>query len=141
MWKKWSWTVFVLIGGMGVAMSLQMLFAPGAFGALMAKIGPPQPGALADPAAARVLAFMGRWVATSLLGLNAITVVVACTALRRRERWAAWAMLYWPAMFASHFLMYEHGPMRVVQVVWFVLSLAALAPVFAPGPVRAPATA
>lgn len=141
MWRKWSWLVFVLIGGIGVAMSIQTLIAPQTFVDMMADVGPAKAADFVRPDTAPFLDFLTRWMATSLIGVNGITVVVACTALRRRERWAAYAMLYWPAMFTSHFLMYETGPMTVVQIVWFVLSLAAIASVLLPSSSRVMAPA
>lgn len=124
---RWSWIVFVLIGGLGVAMSLQMLVSPEMFVELMAQVGPGMPEGLGATENADFLAFMGFWTATALIGVNSLTVIIAATALRRGERWAAWAMLYWPFMFASHLVAYDNPTMQAVQVGWIIVSLGAIA--------------
>jgi hypothetical protein len=141
MLSRWSWVVFVLIGGLGVTMGARMLFVPSMFTELMAGVGPALPDGLTHPDSLPFLSFMGFWTATALVGVNLLTVVVASTALRRRERWAAWAMLYWPLMFAAHLLVYEDTTMRAVQVGWIVLSLGAIAAALRGGPERAGAPA
>lgn len=122
---KLSWSLFVFIGAIGTLMGVRVLIEPAALLPLLQSAGP-STAPLAGPEATALAAFLGRWVATALLGGNVLTVVVALTALRRQEPWAAWLMLYWPLMFASHFFMYAPGPMRVVQVVWFCASTAAI---------------
>jgi hypothetical protein len=122
--ERHGWKLFVVIGSFGTLASLAMLIEPSVGLGMLTGIGPPIPeGFGADPFAA----FLVRWLATILLGGNVITIVVAATAFRRGERWAGYAFLYWPAMFFSHLVLYNLGPMSLVQVMWLALTLPVLA--------------
>lgn len=120
-----SWILFVVIATLGTLMGVRSLFDPRSLLAIFDMMGV-STAVLAAPEHDALVDLMGRWVATALLGGNVLTIVIACTALRRGERWAAWSMLYWPLMFVSHFLMYPPGPMRTMQIAWTILSVAAL---------------
>jgi hypothetical protein len=123
MLERHAWKLFVLIGALGLVMSIGMLVDPGIGISMLARVGPPLPsGAATDP----FTAFTVRWTATALVGANAITIAVAATALRRGERWAGVAMVYWPAMFVSHLVLYAWGPMSLVQVMWIALTVPVL---------------
>lgn len=125
MLHRLSWGLFAVIGALGTLMSVRLLFEPSALVGMLAAVAPGT-AALATPHGAQLVPFLGRWTAVGLLGENAFTVVVALTALRRGERWAAWLMAYWPLMFLAHFLMYAPGPLRFVQIGWLCLSVPAL---------------
>jgi hypothetical protein len=129
MLHRFSWGMFVFIGGLGTLMSLRGLADPASFLALFDAMGP-STAPLAAPEGAELARFLGRWIAIALLGGNVLTVGIAVTALRRGERWACWLMLYWPLMFATHFVMYEPGPMRTMQIAWLLVSASALAVAF-----------
>lgn len=121
---KHGWILFVVIGALGVLMSISSSIDPSIMTSTFTRVGPPLPAGLDpnDP----FIAFLVRWAATALIGVNAITIVIAATAFREGARWAGLAFLYWPLMFLSHLVMYRPGPMSVVQVVWIALSTAAL---------------
>jgi hypothetical protein len=122
--EKHGWKLFVLIGALGIVASLVMLANPAGGLGMLVGLGPPLPAGFAtDPFAP----FLVRWIATVLLGGNFLTVVVAATAFRRGERWAGHAFLYWPAMFLSHLVLYNVGPMSLVQLMWLGLTLPVLA--------------
>lgn len=125
MTHKLSCALFVLIGSLGTLMSTRMLFDPASFVPMLANMGG-NTAPLETPDAAPLVALLGRWVASVLIGENVFCIVIALTALRRREAWAAYLMIYWPLMFASHLLMYGPGPMRIVQIVWLCLSIPAV---------------
>lgn len=121
--EKHGWKVFVVIGALGTFMSLAMLVEPSLGLNMFGGLGPAVPAAFAaDPFAP----FLVRWVGTTLLGGNVITVFVAMTAFRRGERWAGYAFLYWPAMFLSHLVLYKLGPMSLVQLMWLSLTIPVL---------------
>lgn len=122
--KKHGWILFVVIGALGVVMSIVATFNPAFMTGTFAEVGPPLPAGL-DPNDPFVV-FLVRWTATALVGVNAITIFIAATAFRAGARWAGVAFLYWPLMFLSHLLMYRVSPMSAVQGVWIVLSTAAL---------------
>lgn len=121
---KHSWLLFVVIGGIGLAMSCAFWVNPTAALETLAQVGPPvSPAMMEDP----FLAFLVRWTVTALMGVNGLTVIIASTAFRRGERWAGFALLYWPLMFASHLWMYQWGPMSFVQLGWLALTVPTLA--------------
>jgi len=120
--------VFVLISTAGLVMACRAMAAPETFlGMLPAVSGIDALGiASRDAEAASALGFLGRWVGTALFGANAITLVLALGAYRNGDRTAWWAFWYWPALFASHALMYVPGtPMWYVQFVNCGLATAA----------------
>ena len=118
--NKYSWILFVVIGAVGLSMSIGTLFDPNV---LLDALSRADPSPSSGPPAT---AFFARWTATGLFGVNAITVIIACTSFRRGERWAGVALAYWPLMFLSHLLMYRWGPMSFVQLGWLALSVPAL---------------
>lgn len=60
------------------------------------------------------------------IGLDLFGLLIAVTAFRRGERWAWLAFCYWPVLFATHFVTYRSG-FRYAQLLWLVLTIAALA--------------
>jgi hypothetical protein len=125
MLHRLAWGVFVVIGGLGVFASLGPLFVPTDLSAF--RLMGQDPSSLEAAAAQPFTTFLGRWIGTSMVAGNLFTVGIALTALRRGERWAACLMLYWPAMFLTHFVMYGPGPMRQLQVFWLLLSSVSVA--------------
>ena len=136
--RKWSWIAFVVIGAMGIVMSVRMAFFPEALVNMIAGVGPDAPASLMSEGEGFV-ALMARWVATVLFGKNLLTVVIAATAFRRGERWAVYAMCYWPAMFLSHLMLYDSGPMSIAQIAFFALSCVAIGSHLLPRRARASA--
>jgi hypothetical protein len=131
-----SWKLFVVIGAIGTCASIAILVDPSIGLGMLAGGAPAPPPETLDP----FLAFTLRWTATAMFGGNAITILLAATAFRRGERWAAIALAYWPLMFLSHLLMYRWGPMSFVQIAWLALSVPAIAAALArPAPAPAPA--
>lgn len=136
MLQRHSHWLFVLIGGMGCVMSVAMLFDPTMGLRVLGGVGPEVP---VDAAADAFLMFAFRWTATAMFGSNVLTVLIALTAFRRGERWAGVALWYWPAMFASHLVMYRWGPMSYVQILWLALTIPVLAAHYARASRAAPA--
>lgn len=65
--------------------------------------------------------------ASALLGSNAMTFFLAWMAFCDMVPLAWWALWYWPLMFFWHFIIYRRGsPLWYVQIVWIMLSVAAL---------------
>jgi hypothetical protein len=121
--EKHGWKLFFVIGSFGTIASVGMLVDPAVGFGMLNGLGPAIPaGFTSDPFAA----FLVRWIATTLLGGNVLTLAVAATAFRRGERWAGVAFLYWPAMFLSHLILYKVGPMSLVQLMWLSLTIPAL---------------
>lgn len=118
--NRHSWILFVVIGAVGVAMSIGTMVDPNVLLGKLSELDP------ASPPGTPATAFFARWTATALFGVNAMTVIIACTSYRSGERWAGVALLYWPLMFLSHLLMYRWGPMSFVQLGWLALSVPAL---------------
>lgn len=117
-----GWKLFMIIAITGLIPAVVLWFAPQSAPTIMSTFGHEVPEAVAESA---FFGFLSRWIATVLIGSNALTLFVAATALRRGERWAWYAMWYWPIMFASHLALYE-GRGRISQAVWVVASVAVL---------------
>jgi hypothetical protein len=128
--SRFAFVVFVLIGAMGLVMATQSMVNPLSFFLVLNEVAGVDVAAISarDPEAAVAFAFLGRWVGTALYGVDGITLLIAVTAYRRGDRWAWWAMWYWPLMFASHALLYRTG-----TTLWYAqflnLSLSLLAQV------------
>ena len=122
--------IFVLIAVAGLAMSAQAMLDPIGFLGVLRDVAGADPAAVAarDPETARALVFLGRWIATALWGSDGITLLLALTAFRAGNRWAWWALCYWPVMFVAHAMLYAPGTtLWYVQFVNLALSVAALA--------------
>jgi hypothetical protein len=126
--SRYGFVVFVLISVMGLLMAVRSLFDPLSFFTVFESAAGVDFAALArDPQTARGLEFVGRWIATALIGSDGITLILALTAFRRGDRWARLALWYWPLMFASHAILYVPGtPMFYGQFVNFSLATLAL---------------
>ncbi len=120
--RRHGWKLFIVIALAGLVPCVLLLFAPHVAPTVYGTFGHEVPAAVTD---SEFFLLLSRWVGTVLVGGNLLTVFIASTALRRGERWAWWAMWYWPAMFASHLVMYE-GSSRISQAVWLTLSVAVL---------------
>lgn len=122
---KHTWWLFLVIASVGTVMALASSLDPSVMLEMLEQVGPPLPAGVSrsDP----FLYFLVRWTTTALLGGNVLTLFIAANAYRRHERWAGFALLYWPLMFLSHLVMYRFGPMSFVQVAWLTLSTVALA--------------
>jgi len=127
--QRFSWILFVVIGALGLLMTVAWMASPGAgLETLTAAAG--MQGASFDPEQTALVHFVIRWTATALLGANGLTILVATGPFRRGERWAGFALAYWPVLFVSHLAMYEAGPKSLVQVVLLVLTIGALTEFF-----------
>jgi hypothetical protein len=63
----------------------------------------------------------------ALVGMGLFGVLIAATAFRRRERWAWFALWYYPPFWAAHLLgNLPPGKDHIHQIVFIVLSLAGL---------------
>lgn len=120
--RRHGWKLFIVIALAGLIPGVLLLFAPHVAPSIYGTFGHEVPAAVTD---SEFFLLLSRWIGTVLVGGNLLTVFIASTALRRGERWAWWAMWYWPAMFASHLVMYE-GSSRISQAVWLTLSVAVL---------------
>lgn len=66
-----------------------------------------------------------RAIGVASTGMGLFGVLIATMAYRRRERWAWWALWYYPAFWTAHLLGgLPPGKEHVHQVVFIVLSLA-----------------
>jgi hypothetical protein len=111
------------VGLVGAAMTF---ISPSSGEGLFETFGLPMPPAIAgDADAVRYVEHIFEWAGGTTVGLDLFGLLIAATAFRRGERWAWLAFWYWPAMFLSHFLLYESS-FRYAQVVWLVMSLVAL---------------
>lgn len=120
--RRHAWLVFVLVALTGIVPGLALLAVPDLLDDLVAWFGHELPEGVAGTPAGGALA---RWVGTVLLGGNVLTLALAVGPFRRGERWA-WGMLwYWPAMFASHVVIYA-GSARAPQVLWALVTTVAL---------------
>jgi len=73
-----------------------------------------------DPAFARS-------VGVASIGMGLFGILITVIAYRRRERWAWFALWYYPVFWIAHFVGHlPPGKDRVHQVVFIVLSLAGL---------------
>lgn len=68
-----------------------------------------------------------RAIGVASTGMGLFGVLIATMAYRRRERWAWWALWYYPLFWTAHLLGgLPPGKEHVHQVVFIVLSLAGL---------------
>jgi uncharacterized membrane protein HdeD (DUF308 family) len=68
-----------------------------------------------------------RAIGVALIGMGLFGVLIATIAYRRRERWAWFALWYYPLFWTAHLLGgLPPGKEHVHQIVFIVLSLAGL---------------
>lgn len=121
-YEKYSFIVFLLIAGIGMAQAVQMMVAPEAGRSLLASFGYPIPGALLnDPAGTEFYLFLIQWIGAVLFGGDFLTACIALTAWRRGDKWTWFAFLYWPFLFAFHFSLYRPGPHKYPPLFMLVL--------------------
>lgn len=121
--RRHGWKLFIVIALFGLVPGVLLLFAPHTAPSIYGTFGHDVPAAVTD---SEFFLVLSRWIGSVLIGGNLLTVFIASTALRSGEPWAWWAMWYWPAMFASHLIIYE-GSSRISQAVWLTLTVAVLA--------------
>lgn len=125
--EKYSGIVFILIAVTGLIPAIQMLLSPSSAQSFFAGFGHPIPESiLADQSESEFLTFVIRWIGTILIGGNVLTIFIASTAWREGEKWAWFAMCYWPLMFASHYFMYGEVFLKTAQLIWVALTLVTL---------------
>jgi hypothetical protein len=125
-YDRHAWIYFAGVAAVGLAGAATTFISPSSGEGLFGTFGFPVPAAIAeDPDAVRYVEHIFGWASGATVGLDLFGLLIAATAFRRGERWAWLAFWYWPTMFLSHFLLYESG-FRYLQLVWLVLSLAAL---------------
>lgn len=126
-YERAAWIFFALISAGILPMAIGLYLDPASATGLWERFGFALPTTVAgDPAAMEYVEFISHWATTGSIGFNLFGALIAVTAFRRGERWAWLALCYWPVMFATHFVVYESG-FRYLQLVWIVLSVAALA--------------
>jgi hypothetical protein len=122
--------VFTLFGAMGVVASLSWSVDPSrqwkmtteAAGVSLMEV------AGRTPEAMKAMRFLSGFGASQMLGMNAFALALLWIPFRAGERWAWWALWFYPLMFAWHFVTYaKRVRMSYVQVVNFALASAALA--------------
>jgi uncharacterized membrane protein HdeD (DUF308 family) len=68
-----------------------------------------------------------RAIGVALIGMGLFGVLITTMAYRRRERWAWWALWYYPLFWIAHLLGgLPPGKEHAHQIVFIVLSLAGL---------------
>ena len=76
----------------------------------------------------KALKYFVGFSASQILGTNVLSLLIVWFPFRNGECWAWCAMLYFPVMFVWHYIHYDKkSPTIKVQIVWLVLSIAALA--------------
>lgn len=126
-YERHAWIYFALVAVVGLVGAIGVWLSPGSGESLFDGFGLSQPAAIAaDPEATRYVEHVFEWSAISTIGLDLFALLIAATAFRRGERWAWAAFWFWPAMFASHFVLYDSA-FRYAQLVWLVLAVLALA--------------
>ena len=126
-YEKYSWLVFILVALTGLIPAIQLLISPMSGQTFFAGFGHPIPESiLSDANESAFVAFVMRWIGTVLLGGNALTIFIAAAAWQKGEKWAWFAMWYWPLMFATHYLMYGDGFLKNLQIFWVALTLGVL---------------
>lgn len=125
--ERYAWIYFALVAAIGLAGAVVTYLSPSSGEGLFETFGFTMPTAISSDAdAVRYVENIFEWAGGTTVGLDLFGLLIAATAFRRGERWAWLAFWYWPAMFLSHFVLYESS-FRHVQLLWFVLSVAALA--------------
>lgn len=126
-YERAAWIFFALISGGILPMAIGLYLDPASATGLWERFGFALPTSVAgDASAMEYVEFISHWATTGTIGLNLFGALIAVTAFRRGERWAWLALWFWPFMFATHFVAYESS-FRYLQLVWIVLSVAALA--------------
>lgn len=126
-YERHAWIFFVVVASVGLVGAAMTVVSPSSGEDLFERFGLTMPAAIAgDLEAVRYVEHVFQWAGGSTLGLNLFALLIAITAFRRGQRWAWLAFWFWPAMFLSHFFMYESG-FRFAQLVWMIVAVAALA--------------
>ncbi len=121
--------LFTIMSTLGLIMSIVITLNP-AFGIKFTSspAGIDQTALAArDQDAARALKFQLGFGASQLFCLNFLSLFIVWFAFRTQQQWAWIAMCFYPLMFVWHYLHYDKkSPAIKIQVMWFVLSVAAL---------------
>lgn len=126
-YQKYSFIVFLLIAGIGMAQAIQMMIAPVAGRSLLAGFGYPIPDVLLnDRTGSEFYIFLIQWIGAVLFGGDFLTACIALTAWRKGDRWAWFAFLYWPFLFAYHFSLYRPGPHKYPPLMMLTLVVITL---------------
>lgn len=144
-YERAAWIWFAGVSGTVLPLALWTFLNPASGTALWARFGYALPASVAaDAAATEYVTFISHWSTTMTIGFDLFGLLIAVTAFRRGERWAWVAFCYWPLLFATHFVTYRSG-FRYAQLLWLLMSLAALAAtyrkVWGEAPVRSDAVA
>lgn len=128
--KRWyeqaAWIWFALVSASVIPIVLLSYVNPEAAAGTWSRFGYEMPAVVrADPGATEYVEFISHWAATSTLGFDLLALLIAVTAFRAGARWAWLALWYYPLMFLTHFFTYTSG-FRYAQLVWLLLSVAAL---------------
>lgn len=127
-YHKYSFIVFLFIAVIGIWQAVRMMVAPESGYALLEDFGYPVPYALSvDLAGTAFFLFLIKWIGAVLLGSDFLTACIALTAWRKGEKWAWFAFLYWPFLFAFHFSLYLPGPHKNLPIFMLILVVITLA--------------
>lgn len=125
-YEKAAWIWFAVLTGGVLPLAFMTYLDPSSAADVFARFGHDVPASVAgDPAATEYVEFIAHWASTGTIGFDLFGLLIAVTAFRRGERWAWLAFCYWPVLFITHFLTYESS-FRYAQLVWLVLTVAAL---------------
>lgn len=126
-YERAAWIFFALISGGILPVAIAFYLDPASATGLWERFGFALPtSVVGDAGAMEYVEFISHWATTGTIGFDLFGLLIAVTAFRRGERWAWLAFWFWPFMFATHFVAYESS-FRYLQLVWIVLSVAALA--------------
>ena len=120
--------IFLLIGTLGILMTIAEVFKPLTSLTLLTKsTGYNFQQHITAHENKKGFSKLTSFQASVLLGSNAMTIFLAVLAFKQSNELAWWALWYWPVMFIWHLIIYKKNTaMWYVQIAWIFLSVSSL---------------